>query len=81
MTTGIDSSGRIVVPKILRDALGLSPGQSLEITAVDGRLEIAIAPTPMTLKKRGKGLVAVPDVPVPPLTSEQVRDSLEQTRR
>jgi len=81
MTTAIDSSGRIVVPKILRDALGLSPGQSLEITAVDGRLEIAIAPTPMTLKKRGKGLVAVPDVPVPPLTSEQVRDSLEQTRR
>ena len=81
MTTAMDSSGRIVVPKRLRHALGLAPGQTLEITAADGRLEIAIAATPMVLKKRGKGLVAVPDVPVPPLTSEQVRDILDRTRR
>ena len=81
MTTAIDSAGRIVVPKRLRDALGLTPGQTLEITAADGRLEIAIAATPMALKKRGRGLVAVPDAAVPPLTSEQVRDTLERTRR
>ena len=81
MTTAIDSAGRIVVPKPLRDALGLAPGQTLEITAADGHLVIAIAPTPMTLKKRGKGLVAVPEVRVPPLTAEQVRDTLERTRR
>jgi AbrB family looped-hinge helix DNA binding protein len=81
MTTAIDSAGRIVVPKPLRDALGLAPGQTLEITAADGRLEIAIAATPMALKKRGKGVVAVPDVAVSPLTSEQVRDTLERTRR
>jgi AbrB family looped-hinge helix DNA binding protein len=81
MTTAIDSAGRIIVPKALRDALGLTPGQALEITAANGRLEIAIAATSMTLKKRGKGLVAVPDVPVPPLTSEQVRDAIERTRR
>ena len=81
MTTAIDSAGRIVVPKPLRDALGLAPGQALEITAADGHLVIAIAPTPMTLKKRGKGLVAVPEVRVPPLTAEQVRDTLERTRR
>jgi len=81
MTTAIDSAGRIVVPKRLRDALGLAPGQTLEITAANGRLEIAIAATPMALKKRGKGVVAVPDAPVPPLTSEQVRDTLERTRR
>jgi AbrB family looped-hinge helix DNA binding protein len=81
MVTAIDSAGRIVVPKPLRDALGLAPGQTLEITATDGRLEIAVAATPMTLKKRGKGVVAVPDVDMPPLTSEQVRDTLERTRR
>lgn len=81
MTTAIDSAGRIVVPKPLRDALGLAPGQVLEITAADGRLEIAIAATPMTLKKRGKGVVSVPDAPLPPLTAEQVRDTLERTRR
>jgi AbrB family looped-hinge helix DNA binding protein len=81
MITAIDSAGRIVIPKPLRDALGLAPGQTLEITAAQGRLEIAIAATPMSLKKRGKGVVAVPDVPVSPLTSEQVRDTLERTRR
>ena len=81
MITTIDSAGRIVVPKPLRDALGLAPGQTLEITAADGRIEVVIAATPMTLKKRGRSVVAVPDVPVPPLTSELVRDTLERTRR
>ena len=81
MKTAIDSAGRIVVPKPLRDALGLRPGQVLEITAEDGRLEIAVAATPMALKRRGKGVVAVPAVELPPLTSEGVRDALERTRR
>ena len=81
MITAIDSAGRIVVPKPLRDALGLAPGQALEISAADGRLEIAIAPTAMTLKKRGKGVVAVPDAALPPLTAQQVRDALERVRR
>ena len=77
----IDSAGRIVVPKPLRDALGLAPGQTLEITAADGWLEIAIAATPMALTKRGKGVVAIPDVPVASLTAEEVRGTLERTRR
>ena len=76
-----DRAGRIVVPKSLRQALGLRPGQPLEIRAGDGRLEIEIASTPMQLRKRGKGLVAVPDAKLPPLTAEQVRDTLERVRR
>jgi hypothetical protein len=35
----------------------------------------------MRLKKRGKGVVAVPDVGLPALTAEQVRDTLERVRR
>lgn len=81
MKTTIDAAGRIVVPKALRLALGLRPGQPLEIRAGDGRLEIDIAPTPMQLKKRGKGVVAVPERPLPPLTAEQVRETLERVRR
>ena len=46
----------------------------------DRRLEIEIAPTPMQLKKRGKGVVAVPDAELPPLTAQQVRDTLERVR-
>jgi AbrB family looped-hinge helix DNA binding protein len=81
MKTVIDRAGRIVVPKPLRLALGLKPGQSLEIRAGDGRLEIEVAATPMRLKRRGKALVAVPDSPLPPLTAEQVRETLERVRR
>ena len=81
MKAVIDRAGRIVVPKPLRQALGLKPGQPLEIRAGDGRLEIEIAFTPMRLEKRGKGLVAVPQSKLPPLTAEQVRDTLERIRR
>ena len=81
MKAVIDRAGRIVVPKPLRQTLGLKPGQALEIRASDGRLEIEIASTPMRLKKRGKGLVAVPDAKLPPLTAEQVRETLERIRR
>jgi AbrB family looped-hinge helix DNA binding protein len=81
MKTTIDAAGRIVVPKALRQALGLKPGQPMEIRAGDGRLEIEIAPTPMQLKKRGTGVVAVPADSLPPLTAEQVRETLERVRR
>src|SRR6266536_3411370 len=78
MKTTIDAAGRMVVPKRLREALGLKAGQPLEIRAGDGRLEVEIAPTPMQLTKRGKGLVAVPDAELPQLTADQVRDTLER---
>ena len=81
MKVTIDTAGRIVVPKPLRQALGLKPGQPLEIRAGDGRLEIEIAPTSMQLRKRGKGVVAVPHAELPPLTAEQVRETLERVRR
>ena len=47
MKATIDAAGRIVVPKALRLALRLKPGQPLEIRAGDGRLEIEIVATPM----------------------------------
>ena len=65
----------------MRDALGLKPGQPLELRVGDGRLEIEIASTPMQLKKRGKGMVAVPDEDLPPLSADQVRETLERVRR
>lgn len=81
MRITIDAAGRIVVPKRLREQLGFTPGQRLELSAVDGRLEVEHPTTPMRLEKRGGRFVAVADRPMPELTSELVRETLEQTRR
>lgn len=81
MRTTIDAAGRIVVPKALRDLLGLTAGQPLDIVSRDGRLEIVPEPTPMRLVDEGDGVVAVADVEMPPLSADLVRDTLEQTRR
>lgn len=81
MKTTIDAAGRLVVPKALRSELRLRPGQSLEIRAVDGKLEVEALPTPVRLVKRGKGVVAVPGRQLPTLTAEEVREALEAVRR
>jgi len=81
MIATIDSAGRVVVPKELREALGLSGGGPVEIRERDGRIEIEPLETPMTLERRGRGSVAVPETELPPLTDEIVRTTLERTRR
>jgi AbrB family looped-hinge helix DNA binding protein len=81
MRTTIDAAGRLIVPKPLRDALGLSGGETLEIIAVDGRLEVDVKTAPMHLEPRASGLVAVPEVDMPPLTARDVRDTLDRVRR
>ncbi len=81
MVATIDKAGRIVVPKRLREELGFKPGQRLELSAVDGRLEVEHPTTPMHLEKRSGRLVAVADRSMPTLTQELVRETLEQIRR
>jgi AbrB family looped-hinge helix DNA binding protein len=81
MRTTIDRAGRIVVPKALRDALGLSGGQEVDVTARDGNLEVRPTPTRMRLQRRRGYLVAVPDSDLPELSAELVRETLEQSRR
>ena len=81
MRTTIDAAGRIVIPKVLRDELGLSDGQEVEIVGRDGRLELDVPATPLKLERRGPITVAVPERALPQLTADQVRDALERTRR
>lgn len=81
MRTTIDGSGRLVVPKPLRDALGFGPGQELELTVSGDRLEVAVPATPLRLEARDGRLVATAESELPPLTAEMVRDTLERLRR
>ncbi len=69
------------MPKPLREQLRLSGGEVLEISAIDGRLEIEIPPTPVRLEDHARGRVAVPDQELQTLTAAQVREALEQIRR
>ncbi len=81
MRTTIDAAGRIVVPKLMRDELGLTGGQELEITTRDGHLEVDIPTVSMRLAERDGVVSAVPSEPLPVLTTDQVRETLERTRR
>jgi AbrB family looped-hinge helix DNA binding protein len=81
MRASIDSAGRVVIPKELRERVGLHRGRSVDIRERDGRIEIEPAATPMSLVRRGGRPVAVPEEKLPPLTDEIVRDTLERTRR
>ncbi|HXV74775.1 MAG TPA: AbrB/MazE/SpoVT family DNA-binding domain-containing protein [Candidatus Polarisedimenticolaceae bacterium] len=81
MRSTIDAAGRIVIPKEIRDRLGLDGGRVVEIREREGRIEIEAATTSISLVKRAEGSVAVAEEKLPPLTDEIVRDTLERTRR
>ncbi|MBK9088259.1 MAG: AbrB/MazE/SpoVT family DNA-binding domain-containing protein [Holophagales bacterium] len=81
MRITMDVAGRIVIPKPLRLRLHLVAGEPLVLRERDGRLEIEPAPTPMSLEARKGGVVAVPRDPLPVLTDEIVRETLERSRR
>jgi len=81
MRTTIDRAGRIVVPKALRDAMGLEAGREIDIVFTDGKLEIEVAPMSAHLEERDGITVIVPDREVPPLSDEVVRETLEAIRR
>ena len=81
MKSTIDGAGRLVIPKAIRERLGLTGGQPVEIRERDGTIEIEPAPTEMKLVKRKGGPVAVPANELPSLTDDIVRTTLERTRR
>jgi AbrB family looped-hinge helix DNA binding protein len=81
MRTTIDRAGRIVIPRAIRETLGLQGGEAVEIVERDGRIEIDLPSADVRLEKRGRGLVAVADAQLPPLRQELIRETLERTRR
>ncbi len=83
MKTTIDSAGRMVIPREIRQEAGIQPGMPLEIRWHEGRIEIEPASLPVKLVCKGKLLVAVPQQEIPPLkvgTVERTRKALSQER-
>lgn len=81
MKTTMDAAGRLVIPKELRREARLLPGAELEIRWRQGLIEIEPVPLPITLKKRGRFLVAIPDQPIEQLTNETVDRIRQQLTR
>jgi AbrB family looped-hinge helix DNA binding protein len=81
METTIDAGGRVVVPKALRDRLGLAAGTRVEIDEADGVITIARARVETRVEDRDGVLVAVTDLaPDARIDAEVVRDVLEAVR-
>ena len=81
MRTAIDAAGRVVIPKALRDELGLDPGRELTLRVEGGALVLEPMPAEVSLVRRGKLLVAKPKEALPALSAEVVREALEGAQR
>lgn len=82
MSVAIDGAGRIVIPKAIRDRLGLHAGDALDLEEHDG--EIVLRPPDRHVQlvpAEGGLLTATPDSDLPGLAPDEVRELLERTRR
>lgn len=78
MQVPIDSAGRVVIPKPMREQLGFSPERPLEAEIVDGRLELSAPrePTELVTGPHGPSIAATGT----PITDEDIRRTLEAVR-
>ena len=81
METKIDAAGRVVVPKQLREALGLAAGTRLRIEQQDGCLVLSHAQSASCWESRDGRLLLTAPVGTTPLTTKTVRDLVERGRR
>ena len=69
------------MPKPVRDAMGLTAGRAIDVVFTDGRIEIDLAPADVTVLDDDALARLVPREDLEQLTDEQVRDTLDATRR
>ena len=74
----VDSMGRVVIPKALRDELGLIPGTEIDISRFGGGVHIEPGRRTARLEQEGKYMVIVGDGR---LTDEQMFALIDAGRR
>lgn len=77
MRTTIDKAGRLVIPRALRDRIGLSAGGEVELE-LDGAA-VRIEPVAGTGLREEDGLLVIPATGVP-TTAASVRDLIDADR-
>lgn len=78
MRTSVDAVGRIVIPKPLRDALGLTPGATVDISRYGSGLRLVPAGRIARLVEEDGELVATGDTT---LEDEQLFGVIDAGRR
>jgi AbrB family looped-hinge helix DNA binding protein len=81
MKTTIDSAGRIVIPRDIRNAAGLHAGAVVDVIARDGIVSIEPAAAVVKMVRRGRLHVAVPEDHDQILREEDVSAVREKLRR
>lgn len=80
MTATIDSAGRLVIPKALRERAGLTPGTRVDFRFHEGAIEITPAEVEAHWETRHGIQFPVPPSDAPSLSVEEVRDVIEAVR-
>ncbi len=81
MKTTVDSAGRLVIPKSIREQAGIAAGAEVEVRHRDGRIEIEPASAAMRLQRDGRRARIETDEALDALSILAVRDVLERVRR
>lgn len=76
----IDKRGRVTIPSNIRRQAGLQPGAAVEVSYREGHVEIEGPLVPVRLVRQRGLLVAVPVVPVPRMSREDLEEALEEMR-
>lgn len=81
MRVAIDAAGRLVIPKRLREELGIASAAEVELRAVDGRIEMTVPDVAARVEMRDGLPVIVTDEPMEPITVDTVRAAIDRVRR
>ncbi|MFL5815994.1 MAG: antitoxin [Conexibacter sp.] len=81
MRIAIDAAGRLVVPKSLRAELGITGPTEVEVISADGHLELSVPDVEAHVEMSDGLPLIVPETVMPPMTAQDVRETLKRVRR